>query len=205
MEILIGTKNSYKVDEMKALLEGIEDIKISLLADQSFDIHVEENGSSLRENAEKKAREISVHTDLLTLASDGGVDIPGLGYDWDFLKNERTIGKEKTDVEKAVTLLEMMNDLEGESRKVSFHFALAIAKNGEILWSDEKVTEQGYISDELPDRNIPTHKWLSHIWYYPKFKKVFNHLNEAELKEVRMQSKELKENLQKFLLDNKSL
>jgi XTP/dITP diphosphohydrolase len=205
MEILIGTKNSYKVDEMEALLDGIEGLKVSLLADQTFNIYVEENGSSLRENAQKKAKEISLHTELLTLASDGGVDIPGLGYDWDFLKNERTIGKEKTDVEKARTLLGMMSTLEGESRKVSFHFALAIAKNGEILWSDEKVTEQGYISYELPDKNIPKDKWLSHIWYYPNFKKVFNHLNEIELKEVRKQSKDLKESLQKFLLDNKSL
>jgi XTP/dITP diphosphohydrolase len=200
VDILIATKNSYKVDEILFYLEGVERANVHLLKDQEIDVKVEENGKTLEENAQKKAIEISKKTKYFTLASDGGVDIPALGKDWDFLKNQRIVGEEKNDVQKAKKLLEMTEDLKGEDRKVQFHHALALAKDGKLLWSNEKITESGYIATQLPDENIPKGKWLSHLWYYPEFKKVFNKLNKSELKKVREQSKELRESLQIFLL-----
>ena len=197
MDILIGTKNGYKVDELLFYLEDIEKINIHFLKDQDIDVDVLEDRNTLEENAQKKAVEISKKTKFLVLASDGGVDIPALDEDWNFLKNERTIGKGKSDVQKAEKLLEMMEGLEGESRKAEFHHALALAKEGKLLWSDEKVAERGYITKKLPDKNIPKDKWLSHLWYYPEFGKVFNKLDEFELEKVREQSKELKQSLQK--------
>ena len=202
MNILIGTRNAYKVGEMVSYLQDIPDLRIHLLKDQNFQVNVKEDGENLKENASKKAIEISKKTKYLTLASDGGVDIPALGEKWDFLKNQRTVGQEKSDIEKAKTLLEMMKDLEGEERKVKYHHALALARNGELLWVDEGVTERGYIVKELPDENIPEDKWMSHLWYYPEFGKVFNKLDDVELNEVRKQAKELKAKLQKVLLDN---
>lgn len=200
MDILIATKNGYKVDEISFYLEGVERASIHLLKDQKINVKVEENGKTLEGNAQKKAIKISKKTKYFTLASDGGVDIPALGKDWDFLKNQRIVGEEKNDVQKAKKLLEMMEDLKGEERKVQFHHALALAKDGKLLWSNEKITESGYIATQLPDENIPKGKWLSHLWYYPEFKKVFNKLNKSELKKVREQSKELRESLQIFLL-----
>ncbi len=200
MDILVATKNAYKVDEILFYLEGVEKINIHLLKNQNIDVKVKEDGKSLRENAEKKAIEISKRTDFFTLASDGGVEIPALGEDWDFLKTERSVGEEKNNVEKSKKLLTMMEGLEGEERKVIHHLALALAKDGKLLWSNQKITENGYIANELPDENIPEDKWLSHIWYYPEFGKVFNKLDKLELKRVREQSKELRESLQIFLL-----
>ena len=202
MNLLIGTKNAYKVGEMVSYLENIPDLEVHFLKDQNFQIVVEEDGESLKENAEKKAVEISKKTKYLTLASDGGVDIPDLGEKWNFLKNQRTVGQEKSDVEKAKTLLEIMKDLKGEERRAQYYLALALAKNGRLLWLDESVTEKGYIIEELPDENIPKYRWMGHIWYYPEFGKVFNKLNDIELNEVRKQAKELKAKLQKVLLDN---
>lgn len=199
MNILIATKNAYKIDEMVYLLEGIEDLKIHLLENQNINIQVKEEGKTLKENAQRKAREISKETDFFTFASDGGVDIPALGRDWNFLKNQRTLGEESSDLEKAKRLLKMMEGINGEKRKVEFHLALAIAKNGKIIWSDEQITEKGYIAKELPDENIPKGKWLSNIWYYPEFGKVFNKLTPYELKVVRKQSNKLKSNLQRII------
>ncbi len=197
MDILIGTKNDYKADEMLYYLDGVEGINIHFLKDQSIDVDVLEDENTLEENAQKKAIEISKKTDFFVLASDGGVDIPALGEDWDFLKNQRIIGEKRNDVQKAEKLLKMMKGLKGEERKVVFHHALALAKTGKVLWSDQKITETGYIADELPDKNIPKSKWLSHIWYYPEFGKVFNKLDEFELEKVREQSKLLKKGLHK--------
>lgn len=176
-------------------LEGIDGVKVHFLKDQDIQVDVLENGNTLEENAQKKAIEISKKTDFFVLASDGGVDIPALGEGWNFLKNQRIVGEKRSDVQKAEKLLEMMRNLQGEKRKAEFHHALALAKKGKVLWSDEKITETGYIVKKLPDKNIPKSKWLSHLWYYPEFGKVFNKLDEFELEKVREQSTELKKNL----------
>ncbi len=202
MDILIGTKNSYKVGEITSLLDGVLDLRIHLLKDQNFEIKVEEDGSSLKENAIKKAIAISKKTNYLTLASDGGVDIPGLGDKWDILRNQRIVGEQSTDIEKAKKLLNMMKGLKGEDRKVEYFLALAIAKEGKLLWVDEGIMERGHIVEKLPDENIPMHRWMGHLWYYREFEKVFNKLDEKQLERVREQSKDLKARLQNVLLTN---
>lgn len=199
MEILIATKNEYKVGELLHYLEGLDNLKIHLLKDQDIQVNVVESGSSLEENAQKKAIEISKKTKFLTLASDGGVDIPVLGEKWDVLRNQRIVGENSSDVEKAKTVLKMLEGLNGEDRKVVFYHALALAKNGKLVWSSVDITEQGYVAQNLPDENIPKSKWFSHIWYYPEFEKVFNKLNEEELKKVREQSTNLKKKLHEVL------
>ncbi len=202
MEILIGTKNAYKSGEMVSFLEGVPNLEIHFLKDQDFDLHVEEDGESLKENACKKAIEISKETNYLTLTSDGGVDLPGLGENWEFLRNQRFIGENKTDLQKAKKVLEIMKDLKDEDRKAEYHLALAIALNGKLLWVEEAITEKGYITQELVDEDITETMWMGHIWFYPEFGKVFNKLTEFEKKKVRKQSKNLKKSLQEFLLDN---
>lgn len=199
MEILIGTKNAYKVGEMVFLLEGLKNVNIHFLKDQDFNIQVEEDEKSLKDNAAKKAIEISQKTNLLTLASDAGVDIPALGEKWNFLKSQRMVGQEKSDLEKVKTLLKIMEGLQGEDRRIENYLALALAKNGKLLWVDEDITERGYVTEDLVDENIPENRWLGHIWYYHEFNKVFNKLNDIELIKVREQSKNLKKSLQKFL------
>ncbi len=199
MDILIATKNEYKAGELLHYLEGLENVKTHLLKEQNIEIDVVEDGESLEENAKKKAVEISKKTNFLTLASDGGVDIPALGDNWDILKNQRFVGEDKSDLEKAETVLKIMKDLKGEDRKVLFFHALALAKKGSFVWSDVDITEEGYVVENLPDGEIPKHKWFSQIWYYPKYGKVFNELSEDELKEVRKQSSSLKESLHRQL------
>lgn len=180
MDILIGTKNQYKATELVSFL-------------------IEENQPTLKKNAEKKAIEISKLTDWYVLASDGGVDIPGLGGKWDILRNQRIVGEEKTDVEKAEKLLDLMKDLKGEKRKAAYHLALAFAKGGKLIWSTEQISDNGFISEELIDKEIPPYRWMGHLWYYPQYNKVFNKLSEKEKEEVRKQGIEIKKNLRKII------
>ena len=150
-------------------------------------------------NAEKKAVEISKLTNWYVLASDGGVDIPGLGKNWDILKNQRIVGEDKTDVKKAEKLLSLMEGLKGEKRKASYHLALALAKKGNLIWSTEQISDKGFISERLPDRKIPFGRWMGHLWYYPQHKKVFNKLNREEKEQVRKQGAGLKRALKKVI------
>ena len=197
MDILIGTKNLYKATEMVSLINANLKINIHYLKDKNIKIKIEEDQPSLIKNAEKKAVEISKLTDYYVLTSDGGVDIPGLGKRWDILKNQRIVGENNTDIVKADNLLRLMKDLNGTKRKVEYYLALALAKNGKLIWSAQDIYDKGYIVENLPDRNIPTYLWMGHLWYYQKYKRVFNKLTEQEKEEVRKQGIGLKKNLLK--------
>ena len=199
MDILIGTRNQYKATEMAYFLKDIKGIKIYFLNETKITDSVDEEEATLRANAEKKAVEISKHTDWHVLCSDGGVEIPGLGDRWDMQKNQRTVGENKSDREKVNVLFDLMKGLEGENRRCSYQLALALAKNGELLWSHQEVTDEGYIIERPDDSEIPPYRWMGHLWYYPELKKTFNQMDENERNEVRKQGDKLKNELQQFL------
>ncbi len=201
MDILIGTKNQYKATEMASFLGNHPGVNIHFWEKLDLKITVEEDQPTLQKNAEKKAIEISKLTDWYVLASDGGVDIPGLGKKWDILRNQRIVGEDKTDVEKAEKLLDLMKDLKGEERKAGYRLGLALAKNGKLIWSTEQISDRGYIAGELIDKEIPPYKWMGHLWYYPQFNNVFNKLSEEEKKEVRKQGIGIKESLGKVITE----
>jgi len=197
MNILIGTKNKYKATEMASLLGKFPNLKIHFLDELNLNIKIKEDQKTLRKNAEKKAIEISKLTDFYVLTSDGGVDIPGLGKKWDILKNQRTVGENKTDLEKADKLLELMQGVKGKNREAMYYLSLALAKNGVLIWSTEQIYDKGYIAEELPDRQIPQYLWMSHLWYYHQYKKVFNHLTKKEKEGVRKQGLGIKRSLRR--------
>lgn len=199
MDLLIGTRNQYKSTEMMSFLEGIVGVKVHYLDEIPDKIIVEEDQNSLEANARKKAMEISKHTDWYVLTSDGGVDIPGLGEKWDVLKNQRTVGETKTDKEKVDTLISLMKGLKGNDRKCIYRLALALAKDGNLLWSFEDITDAGYIIENPENINIPPYRWMGHVWYYPQFDKTFNQTSEAERNEVRKFAVKMKEKLQQYL------
>jgi len=199
MDILIGTRNPYKSAEMVNFIENLKDIKIHYLDEIKKNIKIEEDQNSLKGNANKKAIEISKYCDYLVLASDGGVDISGLGEKWNILKNQRTVGENKNDREKVNILIGLMARLEREDRKCTYHLALALAKQGQLIWSFEDIYDQGYIVEKPANKKIPIGKWMGFIWFYPQFQKVFTELNKKEVKEVRKQGNRIKENLQQKL------
>lgn len=199
MDILIGTKNQYKATEMAAFLSGLSGINIHFLEELKLDLKITEDQPTLKQNAEKKAVGISKLTDWYVLASDGGVDIPGLGAKWDILRNQRIVGEDKTDLEKAEKLLSLMQGLKGDQRKAVYRLALALAKNGRLIYSSEQVTDRGFIADRLINKNIPAYRWMGHLWYYPEYHKVFYELNEAEKQQVRKQGAGLKRELNRVI------
>jgi inosine/xanthosine triphosphate pyrophosphatase family protein len=199
MDILLGTRNSYKLTEMRSLLEGGKGIKIHSMDEIERTVSVEEDQATLKANAGKKAIEISKHTKCFVLTSDGGVDIPGLGNKWDVLKNQRTVGQNRPDKEKVEVLMNLMAGLKGQDRECKYYLALALAKDGRLLWSFEDIFDSGYIVEKPDEEEIGPGLWMSHIWYYPQFKKTYVQLNESELNEVRKQGNKIKKELQNFL------
>jgi len=149
---------------------------------------------------------LRVFADWYVLASDGGVDIPGLGKKWDILRNQRIVGENNTDLKKAEKLIDLMKDLKGEKRKAAYHLALALAKKGKLIWATEQISDRGYVAEKLPDKEIPPYRWMGHLWYYPQYQKVFNKLSDKEKEEVRKQGAGIKRSLRRKInkLQNKN-
>ena len=74
MKLVLATKNAHKLKEMSALFAR-EGLSLLSMHDVSDMPDVEENGTTLEENAIKKAQEIQAHTGLWTLADDTGLEV----------------------------------------------------------------------------------------------------------------------------------
>lgn len=197
MELLIGTNNKFKQKEMLWHLEGLEDVNFHFLSELEEKIDVEEDGKTLLQNAEKKAREISQHADWYVLTSDAGVDIPGLKEKWEMTKPQRIVGHDRHDLEKLETLIGMMKGLKGDERFCQFHFALALAHNGEIIWSEEVPGESGVIVEDYPKGPIAEHTWMARAWFYPELGRTDEELSPEERAEIRQQHQSaMKQDLQ---------
>lgn len=72
--VVIGTKNKNKLRELRALLKG-SGIRVLSLADFPGCPDVKETGRTFEANARKKARHFALHTGLLTLADDSGLEV----------------------------------------------------------------------------------------------------------------------------------
>ena len=72
MEILIGTNNAHKAQEIRELLP---DFDIICPKDIGLELDVEENGRTFDANAMIKARAFSEATGMMTLADDSGLEV----------------------------------------------------------------------------------------------------------------------------------
>ena len=73
-KIIIATRNSGKMKEIQAILEGL-DIQFLSLLDVRGMPEVIEDGATLEENALKKARQIFEASSLPALADDSGLEV----------------------------------------------------------------------------------------------------------------------------------
>ena len=93
-----------------------------------------------------------------------------------------------------------VEELQGADRRAEYPLALALAIKGNVIFSIESITDDGYIISDFPTGEIPLYLWMGHVWYYPRFHKTYNSLNESELAEVRKLADVIKENLQKAVI-----
>ncbi len=143
MKLLLATSNLGKARDMRALLADA-DIEILTLHDFADLPEVEEDGATFRENAHKKASEISALTGLPTLADDSGLVVDALGGE-PGVYSARYAGEPKSDRANNEKLLENLKDIpEPEKRRARFVCNIAfIPEAGSLHESDGKC--EGYI------------------------------------------------------------
>lgn len=103
--MIFASNNEGKIKEIKDILK-MENIKS--LKDKKIKIEIKEDGQTFYENALKKAKVIYEITKEDVLADDSGLIVTELKT-WPGVFTNRFLGKDKTDREKNLAIIDMVN------------------------------------------------------------------------------------------------
>ncbi|OGQ35163.1 MAG: non-canonical purine NTP pyrophosphatase, RdgB/HAM1 family [Deltaproteobacteria bacterium RIFCSPHIGHO2_12_FULL_43_9] len=168
MELLIGTYNDGKLNEIKSFLTssparaasvGDLPIKIISLVELNKKIEIEETGTTFLENALIKATKISKETGLITLADDSGLIVPALNGEPGIFSS-RYAGDDATDQENIKKLVSKIKGLKREERKAYFQADVVVVKP-----TGEHIHAEGRVSGEI----VTTPKGDKGFGYDPVF------------------------------------
>jgi XTP/dITP diphosphohydrolase len=138
-EIVIATRNSKKLVELKKYLRGVKASVISL-KELKAPPRVIENGRTFRDNAVKKALAVSGFTGGLVLADDSGLAVDAL-KGRPGVRSSRFAGPGKSDRQNNEKLLRLLKKMPFRKRKARFICAVAIADKGRVLKVIEEYCE----------------------------------------------------------------
>lgn len=202
IKIFLGSRNKAKHFFYHKYCSLID---CEFLTPDDLDEHpkFEENGETIKENAEIKAINWSRHTPDVVLAEDCGFDIPALD-NWEKVSSKRNLGENLNDDDRRKKLLELMKNLKGEDRKVLWTVAIALAKEGKLLGSVSfDNPHPSYILEKIdPKVKVIPGEFLSCIEFKPEFGKVYTELTDEE---IEKNEKEMFETFRNFIKNKISL
>lgn len=197
-KILIATGNKHKREKLSWIVDGYFK-KVEFPEDLRIRIEVKEDGKTFEENAVKKAIESSKHYDGYAISTDGGILIPVLGHLWNGLKTKRFAGEKASDLERIEKLLELMKDKKREERKMVWNEAIAIAKNGKLLFSKQVEGVEGVLQTEFDKSKYREGIWVCSVWFFPQFNKNFFDLSPKEVDKAEVSWEKLRKAAREFL------
>ena len=185
--ILLASGNPAKRATLQWLLEDLP-LETVTPGELGLTAVPDEEGETHQAIARQKAGAWSRAASMLVIASDGGLIIPALGANWESRFTHRFAGAGANDQDRLRSLLELMRPYQGAEREASWIEAVAIADQGQILTSWELTGATGLIADgpsESPSKGPGEDPavegfWVFSVWKFPKFKKYYNQLTEAE-------------------------
>lgn len=131
LQIVIASKNIGKIKEIKSCASGLPKIEWLTFKDFKTFPDIEEKGESFLENAELKAKAISRHTGIVTLADDSGLEVEFLGGR-PGVRSSRYAGENASDKENRDRLMAELSDAKNISdRRARFVCSM-------ILWQPKK-------------------------------------------------------------------
>lgn len=172
--LLLGTGNRGKVRELAHLLDGL-DLELQSLADFPSLAEVEEDGSTLLENARQKALAYAAATGLTTLADDSGLEVDALAGA-PGVRSARFAGPAQDAQANIDLLLTQLAGISAERRTARFRCVLVVARaDGETLIAEG--TCEGRI--ELQRRGAGGFGY-DPVFFYPPAGCTFAELGDAD-------------------------
>ena len=122
MKLILATKNSGKIDEIKKILSDL-DIQILSAEEVGIKNDIVEDGKTFKENALKKASFVLLKTGEWTMADDSGICINKLSG-LPGVKSARWTGKSRNGKEMVSKTLNKLKDI--KSRQAYFECTVAL-------------------------------------------------------------------------------
>lgn len=192
-KIVLATQNKGKIKEFVAMLDQYSlNFDVISLVDIVNPPEIIEDGNTFRENAFIKAKIVSLHTNLLTLADDSGLEVDCLGGA-PGINSARFAGEPKDDKRNNDKLLSLLKNVPYEKRMARFRCSICImTPEGEFFETDG--TCEGTIIDHLEGENGFGFDPLFYIHEYkktlaqldPDIKNTISHRSEAFKKAVKI-------------------
>lgn len=177
--IVLGTHNPHKVQEISHLLLELP-FEIKTLKDFPNITPVEENSSTLEENAEKKAKFYAKKTGLLTLADDTGLEVHSLNGEPGVV-SARYAGENCSYEENNKKLIAKLASKKGKDREARFR--TIIACHNPLTGRTQMV--EGFIAGEILDAIQGNHGFgYDPIFYIPKLGKTLAELTLEEKNKI---------------------
>ena len=183
--LLLATSNPAKVERLSRLFANLPVTLLTPADLSSAPTEVPEEGSSHLAIACGKAVVQSRTTTAVTVATDGGVEIPVLGTTWQSLTTRRATGQEGTDEERAARLRRLLEPHPPEQRAAWFFEAAAVAQEGRLLGAWEAKGLHGLLTgDYMPAPPAFEGFWVYGMWTFPQFGKRYWEMTEEELRQT---------------------
>ena len=187
-KILVATNNQGKLREIKDILKHYELVS---LKDINCKIEVVEDQDTFEGNSMKKAKEISIATNMPCIADDSGLCIDAFdGFPGVY--TARFLGENATQEERNQAILEKMKNLEGNERSAKFVCVMTYYENG------KSIIAKGEVKGKIAKK--PRGEFG--FGYDPIFElengKTYAEMSEKEKNEISHRKKAL-ENLEKQL------
>ena len=145
-EIIMASNNKGKINEAQEILK---EYKIIPISDVIIDVDVEEDKDTFEGNAILKAETISKLADgILCIADDSGIEVEYLNG-FPGVKTKRWF--EGTDRQRNLALIDKLEGISKENRKVRFTTAIAISNGENTIVENDYI--DGYISKEPRGEN----------------------------------------------------
>lgn len=200
--ILLATGNPHKLEKLTWIIGGFFD-PVESLRDHPIDLELEESATTFEGNAVLKATAFSKEYGGYAIATDGGVSIPALGDQWDAIRTKRFAGEGATDEERIAQLLKLMKNKKGDERAMNWREAIAIAKDGELLFSTEVDGVHGVLEESFDPTKYKPGIWVCSVWYFPEIGKNFFDMTEKEQEYVEQSWHELYQQTREYLTEHR--
>lgn len=143
-QLLLATRNSGKIREIKELLAGIP-LELKTVDEIGIVVDVEEEGKTFVENAISKAKVIGRRNNLLTLAEDSGLEVDALGGRPGVFSARFAEG---SDLDRVNKLLKELRGIPKEKRTARFKAAVAIYEPETREVQTFEGVSEGYITEK---------------------------------------------------------
>ena len=135
MNLLLATGNQGKIEELRALLEGVG-AEITIPKDIGLALRIDETGKTYAENAAKKALAYAKASGLPALADDSGLEVDALGGAPGLYSARYAPEPGAVDADRRAYLLQQLKPLPGPWFARFICTAALALPNGELNFTD---------------------------------------------------------------------